>query len=77
MHNRTSRVKRATTISMFYGCDITLHILTSLAQNGEGLGTRGLLPETTARVLSDEAGYSQARAVSLEDPFNHLCEVRA
>jgi hypothetical protein len=62
---------------MFYGCDITLHILTSLAQHGEGLGTRGLLPETRMRVLSDEAGFSAVRRVPLEYPSNNLYEVRA
>jgi hypothetical protein len=62
--------------TMFYGFSITYCMTTSLAHNGEGLGTCGL-PEAKLRELSDEAGFSEVRRVPLENPFNNLYEVRA
>jgi SAM-dependent methyltransferase len=61
--------------AMFYGFSITYCMTTSLAHNGEGLGTCGL-PEAKLRELATAAGFSKTRRVPLENPFNNLYEVR-
>ena len=60
--------------TLFYGISVLYCMTTSLAVNGEGLGTLGL-PETTLRELCAEAGFSNVRRVPLEDPFNILYEI--
>ena len=62
--------------SMFYGFSVTYCMTTSLANDGEGLGTCGL-PESKLRELCDEAGFSSVKRVELENPFNNLYEARA
>jgi hypothetical protein len=47
---------------------------TSLAHDGEGLGTCGL-HEGKMRELCAETGYSSVRRIPLENPFNILYEV--
>jgi hypothetical protein len=61
--------------TLFYGISVLYCMTTSLAVNGEGLGTLGL-PETTLREFCAEAGFSTVRRVPIEDPFNILYEVR-
>ncbi len=61
--------------TMFYGFSVMYCMTTSLAHNGEGLGTCGL-PESKLRELATGAGFSGVRRVPLEDPFNNLYEVR-
>lgn len=62
--------------TMFYGFSVLYCMTTSLAHDGEGLGTCGL-PEAKLRELCDKAGFSQVRRVPMEDPFNSLYEVNA
>jgi len=61
--------------TMFYGFSVMYCMTTSLAHDGEGLGTCGL-PESKLRELATGAGFSEVRRVPLEDPFNNLYEVR-
>jgi SAM-dependent methyltransferase len=60
--------------SLFYGVSVLYCMTTSLADQGEGLGTLGL-PETKLRELCAEAGFSQVRRVPIEVPFNNLYEI--
>ena len=62
--------------AMFYGFSVLYCMTTSLANNGDGLGTCGL-PEAKLRELCEKAGFSKVRRVPLEDPFNNLYEVKA
>jgi SAM-dependent methyltransferase len=62
--------------AMFYGFSIYYCMTTSLAHNGEGLGTCGL-PEAKLRELCTEAGFGDVRRVEMENPFNNLYEVSA
>jgi 2-polyprenyl-3-methyl-5-hydroxy-6-metoxy-1,4-benzoquinol methylase len=61
--------------TIFYTISILYCMTTSLAHNGEGLGTAGL-PESKLRELAIEAGFSSVRVVA-SDPFNNLYEVKA
>jgi hypothetical protein len=61
--------------AMFYGFSVTYCMTTSLASDGEGLGTCGL-PEAKLRELCDEAGFGELRRLPLEDPFNSVYEIR-
>jgi hypothetical protein len=49
---------------------------TSLAHNRAGLGTCGLT-EPGLREMCERAGFSEARRLPLENPFNNVYEVRA
>jgi SAM-dependent methyltransferase len=62
--------------SMFYGFSMLYCMTTSLAHNGEGLGTCGL-PESKLRELCEKAGFGEVRRVEMENPFNNLYEVSA
>jgi hypothetical protein len=59
---------------MFQCVSILYCMTTSLAHDGEGLGTVGL-PESKLRELCEDAGFGELRKVPLEDPFNSLYEV--
>ena len=48
---------------------------TSLAGDGEGLGTVRL-HEPKVRELCAEAGFTEVRRVPIENPFNNLYEIR-
>jgi hypothetical protein len=48
---------------------------TSLAQNGEGLGTLGL-HEPKMRELASAAGFSSVEKAPVENPFNILWVLR-
>jgi 2-polyprenyl-3-methyl-5-hydroxy-6-metoxy-1,4-benzoquinol methylase len=61
--------------AMFYGFSMLYCMTTSLAHNGEGLGTCGL-PEAKLRELCQKAGFSEVRRVEMENPFNNLYEVK-
>lgn len=61
--------------AMFHGVSVLYCMTTSLAQDGEGLGTLGL-HEPKVRELCAEAGFSSVRRVPLENPFNILYEVK-
>jgi len=60
--------------SLFYGVSVLYCMTTSLAGNGEGLGTLGL-PETKLRELAEEAGFGDVRRIPIEAPFNALYEL--
>jgi SAM-dependent methyltransferase len=62
--------------TMFYGFSMVYCMTTSLAHDGEGLGTCGL-PESKLKELCDKAGFSEVRRVEMENPFNNLYEVSA
>src|SRR5919108_127355 len=62
--------------AMFYGFSMMYCMTTSLAHNGEGLGTCGL-PEAKLRELCEQAGFSKVRRIVMENPFNNLYEVSA
>jgi 2-polyprenyl-3-methyl-5-hydroxy-6-metoxy-1,4-benzoquinol methylase len=61
--------------ALFHGVSLFYCLTTSLAHGGAGLGTLGL-HEVRLRQLCLEAGFSQVRAVPLENPFNTLYEIR-
>ena len=48
---------------------------TSLANDGEGLGTLGL-HEHKVRELATDVGFRDMRRVPIENPFNNLYELR-
>jgi SAM-dependent methyltransferase len=60
---------------IFYAVSNLYCMTTSLAGNGEGLGTMGL-PQGKLTELCLEAGFSSLREVPIENPFNTLFEVR-
>jgi 2-polyprenyl-3-methyl-5-hydroxy-6-metoxy-1,4-benzoquinol methylase len=60
--------------ALFYGFSMMYCMTTSLANQGEGLGTCGL-PESKLRELAVEAGFRGVRRLPLENPFNNLYEV--
>jgi SAM-dependent methyltransferase len=62
--------------SMFYGFSMLYCMTTSLAHDGEGLGTCGL-PEAKLRELCEKAGFGEVRRVEMDNPFNNLYEVSA
>jgi SAM-dependent methyltransferase len=62
--------------AMFYGFSVLYCMTTSLANDGEGLGTCGL-PESKLKELCDAAGFSEMRKLEGENPFNNLYEVKA
>jgi len=61
--------------ALFHGFSILYCMTTSLARGGAGLGTLGV-PESKARELCAEAGFSSVRRLPLENPFNILYEVK-
>ncbi len=61
--------------AMFHGVSVFYCMTTSLANNGEGLGTLGF-HETKVRELCEKAGFSSVRRVPLENPFNNLYEAK-
>jgi SAM-dependent methyltransferase len=61
--------------SLFYGCSVLYCMTTSLAHQGEALGTCGL-HEPKLKELGSEAGFTQIRRVPLENPFNNLYELQ-
>jgi SAM-dependent methyltransferase len=60
----------------FYGFSVFYCMTTSLAHDGEGLGTCGL-PEAKLRELCEEASFGELRRLPLENPFNNVYEIRA
>ena len=60
--------------SLLYGFSLLYCMTTSLAQDGEGLGTLGL-PESRLRQLGGKAGFGQIRRVEMDNPFNTLYEL--
>jgi SAM-dependent methyltransferase len=62
--------------AMFYGFSMFYCMTTSLAHDGEGLGTCGL-PAAKLRELCEKAGFSEVRRVEMDNPFNNLYEVKA
>ena len=61
--------------AMFYGTSVMYCMTTSLAEQGEALGTVGL-PPATVRDLCAEAGFSAVNQLPLENPFNILYEIK-
>jgi 2-polyprenyl-3-methyl-5-hydroxy-6-metoxy-1,4-benzoquinol methylase len=62
--------------STFYGFSVLYCMTTSLAHNGEGLGTCGFHPHKVDEYCT-EAGFSAVRQLPLENPFNNVYEIRA
>jgi SAM-dependent methyltransferase len=60
--------------SLLYGFSLLYCMTTSLAQDGEGLGTLGL-PESRLHQLAGKAGFGQIRRVEMDNPFNTLYEL--
>jgi 2-polyprenyl-3-methyl-5-hydroxy-6-metoxy-1,4-benzoquinol methylase len=60
---------------MFYAVSSLYCMTTSLAGNGEGLGTMGL-PEAKLTAFCNEAGFGTVRRVPVDNPFNALYEIR-
>jgi SAM-dependent methyltransferase len=60
----------------FYGFSVLYCMTTSLARDGEGLGTCGFHPRLVEEYCRD-AGFSAVRQLPLENPFNNVYEVRA
>jgi 2-polyprenyl-3-methyl-5-hydroxy-6-metoxy-1,4-benzoquinol methylase len=59
-----------------YGFSVLYCMTTSLAHDGEGLGTCGFHPQLVEEYCKD-AGFSAVRQLPLENPFNNVYEVRA
>lgn len=62
--------------ALFYSVSMLYCMTTSLANDGEGLGTCGL-PPSKVQELCEEAGFSSVNQLPLENPFNILYEVKA
>ena len=60
--------------SLLYGFSLLYCMTTSLAQDGEGLGTLGL-SESKLRQLAGKAGFGQVRRAEMDNPFNTLYEL--
>jgi len=60
--------------SLLYGFSLLYCMTTSLAEDGEGLGTLGL-PEPKLRELAIRAGFSAVERVAMDNPFNSLYEL--
>jgi 2-polyprenyl-3-methyl-5-hydroxy-6-metoxy-1,4-benzoquinol methylase len=60
--------------AFFHGASVLYCMTTSLAQDGEGLGTVGLHPPKLTE-LATEAGFRSVRKAPLENPFNNLYEL--
>lgn len=61
--------------TLFYGFSVTYCMTTSLAQGGAGLGTCGFSPAVVEAMCRD-AGFGSVRRIDMDNPFNHLYEVR-
>ena len=60
--------------SLLYGFSLLYCMTTSLAEDGEGLGTLGL-PEPKLRELAGRAGFSAVTRIEMDNPFNSLYEL--
>jgi SAM-dependent methyltransferase len=58
-----------------YGVSVMYCMTTSLAHDGEGLGTVGM-HEPKVRELCTAAGFSSVRRLPIENPFNIVYEIR-
>lgn len=61
--------------AMFYGWSLFYCMTTSLAQDGEALGTCGL-PESEVRARCQKAGFGTVEVVPFDDPFNILYQAK-
>jgi SAM-dependent methyltransferase len=61
--------------AFFYGVSVMYCMTTSLAHDGEGLGTVGM-HEPKVREMCTAAGFSSVRRLPLENPFNIVYEIR-
>ena len=61
--------------AFFHGASVMYCMTTSLANDGEGLGTLGLHPHKLDE-LAAEAGFTDVWRAPLEDPFNNLYVLR-
>lgn len=60
--------------ALLYGFSNLYCMTSSLAHGGAGLGTCGFNPHT-AELMCKEAGFSEFRMLTLENPFNNVYEV--
>ncbi len=61
--------------AMLHGISVMYCMTTSLAQGGAGLGALGV-HEAKLNELAREAGFGFVRKLPIENPFNHLYELR-
>jgi hypothetical protein len=62
--------------SMMYGVSVFSCMASALSTpGGEGLGTLGL-PESLARQMARDAGFTQFRRLRIDHPVNAFYEVR-
>lgn len=57
--------------AVFYSLSVSYCMTTSLAMNGEGLGTCGL-PESRIRRMADKAGFAELSTLPFDHPFNKV-----
>lgn len=62
--------------SFFHGASVLYCMTTSLAHDGEALGTLGF-NEKSANEMCREAGFSEVKLVPLENTFNNVYEIRS
>lgn len=60
---------------MFYGFSLTYCLTTSLAHDGEALGTCGL-PEGEVRARCAKAGFATVDVAPFDNPFNLLYQAK-
>jgi 2-polyprenyl-3-methyl-5-hydroxy-6-metoxy-1,4-benzoquinol methylase len=61
--------------AMFYSFSVLYCMTTSLAHNGEGLGTAGA-NEHKVRELCQDVGFREVRRLPIDDPFSIIYEIR-
>ena len=61
--------------AVFYSLSVSYCMTTSLAMEGQGLGTCGL-PEDTVREMADRAGFAELTTLPFEHPFNKVYVAR-
>jgi 2-polyprenyl-3-methyl-5-hydroxy-6-metoxy-1,4-benzoquinol methylase len=61
--------------AMFYSFSVLYCMTTSLAHQGEGLGTAGA-NEHKIRELCQDVGFREVRRLPIEDPFSIIYEIR-
>jgi SAM-dependent methyltransferase len=62
--------------AFFHGASVMYCMTTSLANDGEGLGTLGLHPPKLTE-LANDAGFTDVWQAPLDNPFNNLYALRA
>lgn len=61
--------------AVFFSLSVSYCMTTSLAMDGQGLGTCGL-PENRIRAMADQAGFAELTTLPFEHPFNKVYVAR-